>query len=97
MKVIFTEAARRDLDEVLGYLAKNQPHLESLVERRIRAVLGILSQWPESAPAVAQRPKVRVAPLIHYPYRIFYLVTESAIEVIHIRHTSRRPWEEENS
>jgi toxin ParE1/3/4 len=94
MKVIFSAAARRDLDDVLGYLAENQPHLESLVERRIRAVLDILSQWPESARTVAQRPKVRVAPLIHYPYRIFYLVTESAIEVIHIRHTSRQPWEE---
>jgi toxin ParE1/3/4 len=94
MKVVFTEAARRDLDEVLGYLADNQPNLEGPVERRIRAVLDILSQWPESARTVARRPKVRVASLVHYPYRIFYRVTESAIEVIHIRHTSQRPWEE---
>jgi plasmid stabilization system protein ParE len=93
MKVAFSEAALRDLDEILGYLADNQPHLEVLVERRIRVVLDILSQWPESAQTVAQRPKVRVASLIHYPYRIFYSVTESAIEVIHIRHTSRQPWE----
>jgi toxin ParE1/3/4 len=94
MKVVFSAAARRDLDEVLGYLADNQPHLEGLVERRIRAVLNILSQWPESARTVAQRPKVRVASLVHYPYRIFYRGTASAIEVIHIRHTSRQPWDE---
>jgi plasmid stabilization system protein ParE len=94
MKVIFTEAARRDLDEILSYLAENHPHLEGPVERRIRAVLDMVSQWPKSAHTVAQRPKVRVASLIHYPYRAFYHVTESAIEVIHIRHTSRQPWEE---
>jgi len=94
MKIVFSAAARRDLDEVLGYLAEHQPSLVAPVGRRIRAVLDVLSRWPESARTVAQRPEIRVASLIHYPYRIFYRVTENAIEIIHIRHTSRRPWDE---
>jgi plasmid stabilization system protein ParE len=91
-KVIFTAAARRDLDEILVYLSQNQPSLVGPVEQRFRAVLEILAQWPESARPVAQRANVRVASLIHYPYRVYYQVTRDAIEVIHIRHTSRRPW-----
>jgi len=92
MKVVFNRSALRDLDEILGYLGKNQPHLVEPVERRIRAVLDVLSQWPESASTVEQRPAVRVASLIHYPYRIFYCIRADVIDVVHIRHTSRRPW-----
>jgi toxin ParE1/3/4 len=94
MKVVFTGAARRDLDEILSYLAENQPSLVGPVENRIHAVLEILGRWPESARVVAQRPEIHVASLIHYPYRIFYRMANDAIEIVHIRHTSRRPWDE---
>jgi plasmid stabilization system protein ParE len=37
--------------------------------------------------------RVRVVPLLRYPYLIFYEITQSGtIRVLHIRHTSRRPW-----
>jgi plasmid stabilization system protein ParE len=94
MKVVFTEIARRDLDEILGYLAENRQNLARPIEHRIHAVLDILARWPESGRIVFQRLQVRVASLIHYPYRIFYRVAADAIEVVHIRHTSRRPWDE---
>jgi len=94
MKVVFTVAARRDLDGILAYLAENQPALVGPIENRIHAVLEILERWPESAQIVVQRPETRVASLIHYPYRIFYRVSNNAIEIVHIRHTSRPPWDD---
>jgi toxin ParE1/3/4 len=95
MKIIFTETALTDLDEIFEYLASNYPTLVSSVEQRINSVLARLQEWPESARKVTQRTNVHVAPLIRYPYRIFYRVTDEAIEIVHIRHTSLRPLEDE--
>ena len=40
-------------------------------------------------------PDVLVKFVARYPYKIFYRVRGDAIEIAHIRHTSRRPWVEE--
>jgi plasmid stabilization system protein ParE len=93
VKVILTESAVRDLDEILAFIKTHYPTLVEPFERRFHAVTTRLSRWPESAPAVAQRPGTRVASLIRYPYRVFYRVTDTAIEIVHIRHAARRPWD----
>ena len=49
-----------------------------------------------SAEEVAQRPGVRVVPLIRYPYKVFYRITNEAVEILYIHHAARRaPWEGE--
>jgi len=42
-----------------------------------------------SAEEVIQRPGVRVAPFIRYPYKIFYRVTSGAVEILHVHHAAR--------
>jgi plasmid stabilization system protein ParE len=37
-------------------------------------------------------PDVRVKFLVRYPYKMFYRVRADGVEIVHIRHTSRRPW-----
>jgi toxin ParE1/3/4 len=95
MKIVFTETALGELDEIFEYLLSNYPRLVGPVEERIQAVLLRLQQWLESAPKVTQRANVRVAPLIRFPYRIYYRIANEKIEIVHIRHTSRQPWEKE--
>jgi toxin ParE1/3/4 len=95
MKIVFTETALSDLNQIFEYLASNYPTLVGPVEQRINSVLARLQDWPESARKVTQRTNVRVAPLIRYPYRIFYRITNETVEIVHIRHTSRRPWEDD--
>ncbi len=34
-------------------------------------------------------------PLGHYPYKIFYRASADAVEILHIHHAARRPWDEE--
>jgi toxin ParE1/3/4 len=96
MRIIFTETALSDLNQIFEYLTSNYPTLVGPVEQRINSVLTRLQDWPESARKVTQRTTVRVAPLVRYPYRIFYRITNEAIEIVHIRHTSRRPWEDDD-
>jgi toxin ParE1/3/4 len=93
MKVVFTATALRDLDKISDWLASNYPALAPAVERHIRAVVARIGRWPESARRSAKRPGVRVVPLGRYPYKIFYRVTPHAIEILHIHHTAREPWD----
>lgn len=38
----------------------------------------------------------RVVPLVRYLFKIFYTISEEAITILHIRHTSRRAWSSED-
>ena len=98
MRVRFTEAALKDIDEIRDFLLSNYPSTAPLVEQRIRMVAERLEAWPESSPRVRDYAGLRAATLGRYPYRIFYLIDVDAIEILHIHHTSRRPfWETDSS
>jgi toxin ParE1/3/4 len=92
MKVEFTTRATYDLRKVAADSRAFGDTVTLAVEARIRDVIAHIAAHPESAQPVAERPGMRVAPLIRYPYRIFYRVLEDRIRIVHIRHTSRRPW-----
>lgn len=85
MKVVFTAAALADLDEILDYTADEvwPGHVVPL-QRRVRAVLDRITEWPESGRTVEQRPGVRVVPLIRFPFRLFYRMEGETVEVLHI-------------
>ena len=90
MRVVYTDEALHDLDDILRFIAANFPAAYQSFELRLHAVERRIGQWPQSARQVAERPGVRVAPLIRYPFKIFYRVTPEAIEILHIHHTARR-------
>ena len=97
MKVVFTEPALADLDEILTYTDENYPHLADSIERRIHDVLAQIRRWPRNARTIDDRPGVRAVPLARYPYRIYYRIEGKVIEVLHIRHTSRQPWADDGT
>jgi plasmid stabilization system protein ParE len=83
MKVILTDEALRDLDEILSFIALNYPTVGLSFEKRLRTVLRRVGNWPQSAPKVEQRLGVRQ-------------VTTDAIEILHIHHAARQSfWEPE--
>lgn len=93
MKVIYTAAAQSDLREIGEWLAAHYPGLAPRVERRIRDVVAHIARWPESAPRATGREGVRVVPLGRYPYKVFYRLTADTVEILHIHHASRQPWD----
>jgi plasmid stabilization system protein ParE len=86
MKLVFTDEALRDLDDILTYINLHYSGVLPAFELRLRAVLDRLISFPESAQEVLQRPGVRMVPLLRYPYKIFYQVSGDTIEVLHIHH-----------
>ncbi|MBA3518595.1 MAG: type II toxin-antitoxin system RelE/ParE family toxin [Rhizobiales bacterium] len=81
------------MDEISAYYLVNaSPEVASRIEERVRTVILRISNAPESARSVEQRPSGRVVPLGRYPFQLFYRVDADGITVLHIRHSSRRPW-----
>ena len=95
MKVIYTAAALRDLDEIAEWLAVHYPMIAPKIERRIRAVFGHIGRWPESGRRSIERQDVRVISVGRYPYKIFYRIAPNAVEILHVHHAARRPWDQQ--
>lgn len=94
MKVVYTPAALRDLAEIADWLDAHYSTIASDVERRIHEVIGHIERWPDSARRSARRPDVRVIPVGRYPYKIFYRAGTDTVEILHVHHAARRPWDE---
>lgn len=95
MKVVYTDAALRDLDDITIWLTAHYHGLGAAVERRLRIVVAHIARWPDSMRPSAHRSGVRVALLGRFPYKIFYRVSGEAVEILHIHHAAREPWDEE--
>jgi toxin ParE1/3/4 len=92
MKLVYSRQALADLYRISAYYAASaSPVIAASIGRRLEDVIDRISRAPESAPKVSQRSQVRVASVVRYPFRIFYRVRSGTIDILHIRHTSRRP------
>ena len=92
MKVEFSERAAADLRKVSADSQVFGAAVAAAVELRIRQIIAHIAARPYAAARVIERPGMHVIPLIRYPYKIFSRVFEDRVRILHIRHTSRRPW-----
>lgn len=90
MKVVYTDEALTDMDQIADWLIAHYPAIAPTVGRRIQAVVARIARWPDSARLVPDRPHVRAAPLGRYPYVVFYRVTADTIEILHVHHAARQ-------
>jgi hypothetical protein len=81
MKVIYTDEALRDLDEILTFIASNYPSISTAFQKRRRSIERCIGRWPMSAEEVTQRPGVSLQNLLP--------VTSGAVEILHIHHAAR--------
>jgi len=94
MTLVYSKRAIADLDQIATYYtAHASPTIAESIGRQLLGVIARIERHPEAAPRVTQRPQVRVATVARYPFRIFYRVNNETIDILHIRHTSRRPSE----
>jgi plasmid stabilization system protein ParE len=96
MRIEYAPRAIRDLEEIGDYYrAVAAPPVAAAIADRFERIIGRLALHPESAPRVIDRPGVRAVLVRRYPYKIFYRVRGDVVEILHIRHTARRPWQGE--
>ena len=97
MKVVFTDDALRDLDDIFRYISENYPAVYGPFEKRLRTIVIRIGAWPQSAQEVDERSGVRSVPFIRYPYRLFYQVLSDRVEVLHVHHAARAEQDDRNS
>jgi toxin ParE1/3/4 len=91
MRVRYTPEAFSDRERILEYLKERSPGGARNVAASIREAVMRLGDQPHSGYRT-DNPEVRVMFVVRYPYKIFYRVRDDAVEILHIRHTSRRAW-----
>ena len=91
MKLRFTARARADVEEISDYLSQRSPRGTRNVLGAIHEALNFIAEHPYASEQ-ANHPEVRTSVVRRYPYKIFYRALEDRIRILHIRHTSRRPW-----
>jgi plasmid stabilization system protein ParE len=93
MKIEYSLRAIRDLTAIGAYYRTNASEtVANAAAERIRHVINVIGQHPHVAPQMRRRPGIRVAVVLQYPFLVFYRIRVDAIEIVHVRHTSRRPW-----
>jgi len=96
MKVDYAPRAQADLAHIGEHSRRNfGPTVAAALEIYIRATVARIAAMPESGEIVTEREGVRVVPLVRYPFRIFYTVSRDTVTILHIRHTARRPWRDQ--
>jgi len=92
MKLVYSRRALADIEAIGTYYSTHaSPAIAEAIEARFINVIERIRRAPKSAPRVTQRSEVRVVSVARYPFRIFYRVRNDTIDILHIRHTSRRP------
>lgn len=91
MRVRYTPGAFADREQIFRYLHERSPSGARNVMATIRAAIMQLGDHPYSGYPVGD-PSIRVKFIGRYPYKVFYRVRDGIVEILHIRHTARRPW-----
>jgi len=91
MKVRYRELALSDLDRIFLYLNERSPAGARKVIVAIYSAIDDAAQNPLGARRTSD-PTVHVKIVSRYGYKIFYSVEADSIEILHVRHSARRPW-----
>jgi len=93
MKVRYTAAARREIAEILSYIAQDNPKAAKRVASEIETTVGLLSRHPRIA-MVVHESGIRAKLVGRFQYRIFYTTDDDILTVRNVRSTRRLlPWD----
>jgi len=91
MKVRYRERALADLEEISAYISERSPIGAINVLAAIHTAVGEIAINPLGSRRTSDRD-VRVKIVRRYLYKIFYIVADEDVEILHVRHGARRPW-----
>jgi plasmid stabilization system protein ParE len=93
MRLRYSRRATTDLNSIHEYLNARSPSGARNVLTSIYATVEFIRRHPNAAERTRIRG-VRAKIVTKYRFKVFYRVIaeEDVIEIVHVRHTSRRPW-----
>ena len=88
MKVTYSPRALRQLEDIHAYIEQRSTASARVVIARIRERCEKLGEMPGLGSQTDQA-RVRMLPVLRYPYLIFYAVRESDVRILRVRHGAR--------
>ena len=83
-KIVWTEPAFYDLDEITGYITIEDMDAADRVNRRILDRVKQLEKHPESGSFPQELPGTEIRQLVESPCRIFYRFDGKNVWILHI-------------
>ena len=90
-RLLFTQKALKDLAEIIGYIAQDDPQAAERFGNSLLDHVQLLTRFPRMGAAIRKRARVRK--LSHSPILVYYRIRDDKrlIEILHLRHASRKP------
>ncbi len=88
MKVRYTATALSEIEDILTYIAKDNPSAAQRMSVTILATIDRVVEFPHIA-IESNLVGVRVAPVLPYRYLIFFSFIDSELIVRNVRHAAR--------
>ena len=90
-KIIWSDAAIADLQDIWAYVAQHDPEAATRIGRGILAHVRVLADFPYIGPAYPRSSKGTLREIVVRPYRVFYDVSEESqsVEILHVWHGAR--------
>lgn len=94
MRVLYTETALAEVEEIYSYIAANNSAAADVVKAQIEHTVALIGTLPKIG-RIKYRQFVRMLPVRRYPqYLIFYAIEPDQVVILNVRHGARRsPWE----
>ena len=89
--LLYSQEALNNLAEIVGHIAADDPEAASRFGRSLLDHVSLLVRFPRMGHTIQKRSRVRK--LAHSPILVYYRCHEDrkVIEILHLRHGSRKP------
>ncbi|MBV8859412.1 MAG: type II toxin-antitoxin system RelE/ParE family toxin [Acidobacteria bacterium] len=90
MRVLWTEAALKQLEAICDYHAQTSPEYSRRIAERLVNRSEQIAAFPHSGRMVPEYEIDEVRQVLESPYRLIYLIKEAQVEILAVIHTSRK-------
>lgn len=92
-EIYLAARAQRDVEEVVSWLAERSPAAAQVWYESCLESIRSLGEMPERYPVAfrTRTPFTEVRSLLVGMHRLFFVIREKSVEVLHVRHTRRHP------
>lgn len=89
LKVFLTTRARRELREILGFIAQDNPDAASNLVGQIMTGLEHKARYPKSGRVIPEAPEHHAREMVMPPCRVFYQFDKANLFVLSIMRSER--------
>jgi len=93
LKVVVTTTAEADLDEILRFIALDNPAAARKFVAGLRAKIKTLATMPERCPIAPEDgiDGIEIRHLLYTNYRIIFALDSNRVAILQVRHRARLP------